>query len=599
MFSPALCFFFILFGLFGLPALAKPIQNLDAIVPATPIWDGELQAAITKRVSITSDLEDITAAIPITESDCGSALTKTQKRAIGDAMSNAVEMVPVLEDDLIPIHLQKRETSLRRLELKNKVTLLYGGAAVEDQKYLANMTLQAPDPEHPLIMMENFKGLTTYIRCAIPQKRIQIRFRSNQAMSHATEAWKWVNSADADYFYLIANDVSCCPTSQRKPFKVVGVKMDTSALAAELTIETTSWNQVARNFELNLGKYDTLRQAKRNIEPPALSKRFFGLNFLALKLLNFLGILSSSLKDIDAIFLDLSMGSKGRVRLFADPFHEDKYFEVNCVGCYTTGGIELGVHVKTEGGNVKNLGVYAQPKGLGAKVEVEFQAKHALKNPISFTKSLTPDISLPGFSIPSIFTLGPSAQFNAGFDLNFDGVVNFTTGVEVKLPDSAMIVLDLVGGNSGASGFEKPTVKPILRINELNAKGQASSFVGPVVAFGAKVLDAWRYEGAVQIRMPNLAANLHAGWNAQGFCPNSRLNKKAQHGINGELSADFQVWFKLGHPTGPLPIPDWLPHVDRKLWGQKHAFLPFCLPIPVPGLEPGAKPPPPVPTKAF
>ncbi|KAK6511842.1 hypothetical protein TWF481_000748 [Arthrobotrys musiformis] len=581
-------------GLLGLQTNAKPIIDLEGIAPAAPLRDDVFKIPVGKRAIDFSSLDDFPPAKPVREDDIRrrDMLGEKQRRSITEAMDKAIEMKPIREDDLTPQHILKREDPLSRLDLRNDIVMMYGGAAVQQQMYLANVTLHAPDPDHPLIMMEKFDGLTTSLECT-SRTQMKVKFKSKPAMDHAVAAWKWVNSEGDDYFYLIANHPTCCPSSQRAPYKVTGVKIDEKGLETTLTIGKAPWNEVAGNFDLTLGRYDIPSRVRRQFEPAALTRRFFGLDSLAIKLISFLGV-SPDMSSLNSIFVNLATGQK-RMELFRDRFHEDPYVQINCVECGTKGGIELGVRAKAEDGAVKNFGLFVQPKGLGAKLELEVKAQATMANPISITKSILPDAAIPGFSIPYIFTFGPSVQFNAGFDLKLDAVANFTIGVEAMLPDSAMIGVDMVGKKTGVSGLEGTKVSPLFRINDLAAKGEAGAYIGPSLAFGAKILDKWKYEGALQLNMPYVGAELHAGYNKDGYCPNANTteNQKITTGVKGKLTANIELWFKLGPRGGLVPVPDWVPDYERKIWGQEHPFKPFCVPLWIPGLQNGAKPPPP------
>ncbi|KAF3316504.1 hypothetical protein TWF173_001792 [Orbilia oligospora] len=581
-------------GLLGSQATAKPIIDFDGIAPATPLRDDAFENTILRRGIDLSSLDDIPAAQPIREDGLRrrDIMSAKQKRSISEAMDRAIEMKPIREDDLTPQHLLKREDPLSRLDLREDVIMMYGGAAVQQQMYLANVTLHAPDPEHPLIMMEKFDGLTTSLECT-SRSQMKIKFKSKPAMDHAVAAWKWVNSEEADYFYLIANHPTCCPTSQRAPYKVTEVKIDEKGLETTLTIGKTLWTEVAGNFDLTLGRYDIPSRARRHFEPAALTKRFFGFDSLAVKLISFLGV-APDISALKSIFVNLATAQK-RVELFRDRFHEDPYLQVNCIDCGSHGGVELGVRAKAEGGKVKNLGLFLQPKGLAAKFELEVKAQATMANPISVTKSILPDTTIPGFSIPFLFTFGPSIQFNAGFDLKLDAIANFTIGVEAVMPDSAMIVLDVVAKKSGVSGLQGARISPIFRVNDLEAKGEAGAYIGPSIAFGAKILNTFKYEGALQLNMPYVGAELHAGYKKDGFCPkaNTTEKQKITTGVQGKLNANIELWFKLGSQGGLIPVPNWAPTLERKIWGQEHPFEEFCVPYAIPGLQNGAKPPPP------
>ncbi|KAJ6259516.1 hypothetical protein Dda_5153 [Drechslerella dactyloides] len=514
----------------------------------------------------------------------GNPTPSSHSPAIAKAMEDAMILAPILEDDLLPPHLEKRADDLSRLDLLQEVTMMYGGHAVNEQMYLANMTLHAPDPKHPLIMMEKFATLTSSSACTVPDKELTIKFKSKEAMDVVSESWNHINGNVDDFFYLIANDRSCCPDGQRHPYRVDAVKYEPAALTAILTIEGMEWEDVAGNFELNLGRYNVPKHTKRHAHTTELTKRFFNPGELAIKLITKLGI-APRIDYLESLYIDMSMGSSERKEILSDPFHEEKYLEVNCVDCYVRGGMEIGLRCKAEKGKIKDLFVFAQPKNLTAKLAVEFKTEAPTGEPLDYSQSMLPDLAIPGLSIPKIFTFGPSIQFNAGVNVYFLGIVNATAGVEVKIPDSAFIVADIVGPKSGATGFDAVKTDTSFRVDEATAKLEAGAYVGPALAFGIKALEKFGYEAVVQVKMPYVAARGWVGYESAGICPDSEEDSTTTTGVRVHLVCDFEIWLEVGSADSNIPTPFWLPEVSRILWDYEGPAKEFCKPFPIPGLS--------------
>ncbi|KAF3922333.1 hypothetical protein AA313_de0200381 [Arthrobotrys entomopaga] len=537
MLSSTFLSFVLSYGLFGLQGLASPVTNTEQLTVLQPIREDDVNTGNLK-------------------------LQELRSRSIADSMANAIELLPINEDEFTPSHLRKRGDDLSRLDLRNEVRMIYGGVTAKSQIYMANMTLYQPSNDHPLIMMENFDGLLKSVSCDIGSATLS--FNTKEAMDYAIKAWDWVNEAETDHFFLIANHKSCGVDAQRTPYKVVGVKYDDKAFTSVLTIEPIAWESLAGDFELNLASAvlpSRLRRRGVQVSSADITKRGFWDIF-------------SSFDFGKSVYWDLSIGDHSRRSIFVEPFHEFKRLEVNCVGCYITGGVQISGYVKVENFAVKVLQFGAQPKNFNAKVEIETVLRAGIpKGAFNIDQTLF-EMGIPGMSIPGIFTLGPSLQYHVGFGLATSGVANFSVGVTASLPNSAALINDVTNSaNSGATGFEGSTIKPILKMNELSVSAFASVYSQPNVAFGVKVLTKFGAECTLELKLPLVNVALTGGFNEQGFCPEKDIN--ITNGMKVSAGAYIELWFKAVKFTG---LSKWFPDFDRKLWGVKWPFLDACVP---------------------
>ncbi|KAK6332907.1 hypothetical protein TWF696_002926 [Orbilia brochopaga] len=537
------------YGLLGLQAFATPVVNLEQIAPLKAIREDDL----------------LSGTVPV---------SKLQSRSIAESMKNAIELLPIDEESLLPAHLRKRNDDLSRLDLKKEVRLIYGGVVSDKQIYMANMTLYQPDPSHPLIMMEKFDNLVRDISCK--EGQIVLGFNDDAAMKYAINAWDWVNEKDKDYFFLIANHKGCSTDMQRSPYRVDEVHYDDKAFTTTLMTKAISWESIATDFDLSLSSANMPRRNRKRVQTKDISKR--GLwetigNFAFGK----------------SVYWDLTVGDidGGRRKIFADPLHEFSNLEVHCVGCYLSGGIEIAGYIKVVKGSVKQLYVAAKPKNLHGKLEIETFIRATLPDPgLKWDMNLF-ELGIPGLSIPGIFTLGPSLQYQVGFQLAGSGSGNFSLGVQTTIPNEANVVGDLLDmSQSSATGFEKSTLQPILMLNEMSARANFYVYAQPVIGFGVKVLTQYGVEAALELKLPYINADISSGYNKNGFCPDDKLKRVS--GAKSTSGANIELWFKAAKFTG---FPSMLTDFDRKLWGIRWPFYETC--VPMQG-SPGFRPPPPV-----
>ncbi|KAK6530924.1 hypothetical protein TWF281_007756 [Arthrobotrys megalospora] len=523
-------------GLLGLQASAGPIAKPQTLT-LTPIREDDLSTG------------------PLT-------LNNFQRRTVEDSMEDAIELLPINEDDLIPPHLRKRSDDLSRLDLKENVKMIYGGVVSKSQIYMANMTLHQPDDSHPLIMMERFDGLLKDVSCA--SESITLDFHHKEAMDYAIKTWDWINEGEEDYFFLIANHPGCGEEAQRNPYRVGKVQYDQKIFRTVLTTEAVEWNTVASDFDISLGSANlSKRVSRRGITSADITKRGFFDIF-------------SNFDFGKSVYWDLSVGDDySRKTIISDPFHEFARVDITCVGCYLSGGLQVTGYIKVVKFAVQELYIGAKPKDLHGKLELETMLRAAIPHGILKANKTLFAVGIPGLSIPKIFVLGPSLQYEVGAAIATAGTGNFTVGAAAAIPNGAALYGDLMNpSKSEANGFEGTTIDPVIKLNDLTVTASAFAYSKPIVAFGVKILDTIGAECALELSLPLLNLDLKAGYNKDGFCPEK--SRAVTTGLKTTSGANIELWFKAAKFSG---LPQMMPNYDKKLWGVKWPFGELCFPF--------------------
>ncbi|KAK6500186.1 hypothetical protein TWF481_010536 [Arthrobotrys musiformis] len=529
-------------GLLGLQVSAGPITGSQKFTNLRPIREDEFSS------------QEFT-------------LTNIQKRGVEKSMDDAIELLPINEDDLTPRHLRKRSDDLSRLDLKENVRMFYGGVVSNSQMYMANMTLYQPEDGHPLIMMERFDGLLKEVSCGTGS--ITLDFNHKDAMDYAIKTWDWVNEETDDYFFLIANHPGCGEEAQRNPYRVGKVQYDQEKFRTVLTTEAIEWNSLASDFDITLGSASLTKSvSKRSLKNADITKRgFFDIfgNFDFGK----------------SVYWDLTVGDKnGRKTMMSDPFRSYGKIDINCVGCTLTGGLQVTGYIKVVKFEIAELYLGAKPKDLRARIGLEAIIRAAIPPGLLRVDQTLFSLGIPGLSIPKIFLLGPSLQYEVGAGFGAAGVANLSVGADVTIPNDAALYVDLLDGSkSEAHGFEKTGIDPFIGLNDVSVTASAAVYSKPVVAFGIKVLDKLGAECTLEISLPAIDADLKAGYNKYGFCPNDPAPEKQAitTGVKANSGASIELWFRAGKYSGW--IPKILPSFNKKIWGARWPIGELCFPI--------------------
>ncbi|KAK6518823.1 hypothetical protein TWF506_005958 [Arthrobotrys conoides] len=173
------------------------------------------------------------------------------------ALKDPINVPPIRTEELYP-HLRKRDEDWSRFNLQDEVKLLWAHNN-EDGKVVFDMDIKKPDEKHRLLALEELDTFTESIDCKEP--KITLKFRSEAAIGRAEKEWGWINGADADYFYLIANHDGCGPDAMRHPYKVVQVDNDPKNLTTTFTTQNVDWEEVTPNHKMSIGTSPHVRRA--------------------------------------------------------------------------------------------------------------------------------------------------------------------------------------------------------------------------------------------------------------------------------------------------------------------------------------------------
>ncbi|KAK6507644.1 hypothetical protein TWF481_006070 [Arthrobotrys musiformis] len=513
------------------------------------------------------------------------------------SLENPVKVPPVRVEDFFP-HLQKRDNDWSRLDLQKEVRLMWA-INTTTEKVVFDMMLQQPDPDHPLLALEDLDSLAESIACREPD--ITLKFGSKEAMDRAIKAWDWINEAEADYFYLIANHNGCGPDAERYPYKVIGVQYDHSALTAKLTTQTTTWEEAVKNHEMWVGSSPhhqgplalAPQQSFNNSDAPAsnltqkaslsqdsesdLSKRW-----------NIEGVIDSAVgifvrtrdvfvsagKFVVAVVKllnggDIEFDVSGKYN--APIFHSAESvggkdvpvrFYIDCEDCHTTGKLLWSARWKLVNHSFKELVVKGRPTGVAGKVSIKAKVEADIEG--FSKKNLVP---IPGISPLTIgpVTIGPQVLAGLGVEGKIKGNGVFTTGLEWSVPDTANIEIhSLRITQSKASGFGGAMAKPSFNVDELNASGELTFYA--ILRFALAVTAGKSSHGFRTDLKTGFKASLAVGILAKDACK-GQLGEAQSFGAKIAASRTLEVITGIGFEDTPADIEYKLHEDERQIAG--------------------------------
>ncbi|KAF3159045.1 hypothetical protein TWF788_004031 [Orbilia oligospora] len=199
------------------------------------------------------------------------------------ALKDPINVPPIRTEELYP-HLRKRDEDWSRFNLQDEVKLLWAHNN-QDGKVVFDMDIQKPDQKHRLLALEELDTFTESIVCKEPT--ITLKFRSEAAIGRAEKEWGWINGADTDYFYLIANHDGCGPDAMRHPYKVVQVDNDAKNLTTTFTTQNVDWEEVTPNHKMSIGTSPHIRRtsASDTSAPARIMRREEGYCFYLWRML--------------------------------------------------------------------------------------------------------------------------------------------------------------------------------------------------------------------------------------------------------------------------------------------------------------------------
>ncbi|THW85565.1 hypothetical protein D6D15_07973 [Aureobasidium pullulans] len=192
---------------------------------------------------------------------------------------------------------------------------------------------------------------------------------------------------------------------------------------------------------------------------------------------------------------------------------------------------------------------------LNANVQIGVDGFYKFERPI-LEIPLTPDIGLPGFSIPGVITIGPYLTVDLVAKIEVEAVGQILAGVNLDWPEMGMFVDFLLPGSAKSYGFS-PIVTPIFQASgEITATASLGIPIG--INLGVSVLDGIWEEKLALVNTPAIqaVAEYSASYdNEQGVqlggdeCPGIYFYSNVVNSL--ELEVPFVGAFELGKWEGP------------------------------------------------
>ena len=373
------------------------------------------------------------------------------------------------------------------------------------------MTLFMADGRQ-LVSMERFEGLTKKVDC---DETMSLEFVNKDAFDYAIHAWGWVNENEDDNFVMIANHDGCGPDQERVPYSITDVDYDEENFIAYLKGTQMKWTEMDADLLLEYG----------TVPEGALTRR-----------------IDISKTVSGSISMENSLGESRNI-WSTKAGHFD--LNLNCLKCGTSGSFQISGRVKASitifsGIKLKELSLQAQPVNLQARLHLQM----AVKGEGSYSNSkrlLT--IPLPGtIYIPKIFKLGGTFNYDIGVDASLTGSATISYGVIVKLSNSAIMKIDIRSpSNSQFSGWS-PIFEQIPVEAQASIKGRVAVYAQPGVSWGISVFDKWTYDLGLEMKLPEVAADLSSTVNSNGgLCGNPSYRFALNYGLSVGADLSFHV----------------------------------------------------------
>lgn len=315
-----------------------------------------------------------------------------------------------------------------------------------------------------------------------------------------------------------------------------------------------------------------------------------------------------------------NVGHPGRVTIFTDPLHEFERVVCDCINCFIRGAFDFtaSIHV-VNFTDFKEFSYSVDPRGLHARVEFntkiitpidsmgwDWNPYTKLRRPglgekpdpskgIGFSQSI---MTIPLFALylPGLYTFGPVLNFEVGMAYGPSVITNFTIGGEIRVPDSAILKVDLANKKkSRASGFSGTTFTRIgLSLHEAYGSFAFLAYATPILSIGVNVLDIAGFETSIRFRFPQALTFAQFAYAESGACVQEFGASRTGLKVRTDLS--LEIWLVIGEDKRVGDM-DWF---DCRLWEYRYVIFDECFPFQLdgfkvatglPGADPGKGPP--------
>ncbi|MCJ1396360.1 hypothetical protein MMC18_009250 [Xylographa bjoerkii] len=239
-------------------------------------------------------------------------------------------------------------------------------------------------------------------------------------------------------------------------------------------------------------------------------------------------------------------------------------FTQKCVACVGTGTVTLAAGnvtlisgIESILGSLTNSSVSDLASSADISIafnnftaEFEFETSIQLTQAFSFHILGEDGIGIPGFSIPGLFTVGPSFNPLIVAAIQLFQPVSFTYGFNFSVPDGSGFQIDMVNvANSLSSGFDSTafTALPFTLLNFTPGVNVSIAF-RPVIELGINVLDIDLDPVTIFADIPKYVVGLVPLANVDDNCLPLAVNGTGI-GEHVRLSSDFVLDLGVGAVT--------------------------------------------------
>ncbi|KAK6527585.1 hypothetical protein TWF694_004569 [Orbilia ellipsospora] len=469
------------------------------------------------------------------------------------------EMSKLPIEQIYPPHLRKRAGDHKKLDLKHDTTMVF---KMGKKSHKAKRADTSGDPKkakpvkkpafenfyasvkaepyaldrtkHRIIQFDEFKDLIKGKKpdlSKLSDYKVTLEFTDLAAKTYAENAWKVAHTDAKDFFYLIV-DIMEGDIARALPLQIQSVETKEKSTVATLEAYPMAWDVIG---DLDIKVYT---DKGKKAQPQSINKR-----------LDFNPQTSIPLgwnEDLET------------KHLWWNPLHGviakadvENQWKIDCVGCHTTGHLDLEAHFRTSWWWITEASISADLNfhaAIDIQAWVKLESKLAEDKMDSETFNIRDMVGLPDRSKPLEFEwplivapITPLTIFgliNVGPEIGVSIVNNikiageFTWGFQFNATLNTAFHMDFVNlGAFDPSTLHGPSVAAVPYLKAANVKATGGVALVTSIKAGVDVLRSG-LESNVEALAPKFEFNVAAGYHNQGFCENNtKMRKQAKRDL--------------------------------------------------------------------
>jgi hypothetical protein len=273
-----------------------------------------------------------------------------------------------------------------------------------------------------------------------------------------------------------------------------------------------------------------------------------------------------------AAVIDVTGGNPGKTRkIFTDPTVKPPRLNITCSDCYMKGQFRIAGQLRVTHRKIRELRLVITPSNFKVngrlrtvfnlqRLAEDWNYKHKYKtvlkhiplakvkfNSYSFNHDIF-KVPIPGMIVvvPKVFKLGIAVSVEVAFILNMKGKLDFISSLEASLPDTAVIIVDLIShGHSQVSGIEGMVFKPYFKVQEVANTFDGSISWRPKIALDAEVTAAGKVSAELRLGLPQVNVNSTLIYKEGGACKGSDSETAIKFATGGIVNFVFSIPYEV------------------------------------------------------